>query len=101
MYIILGEPAIRAGVWVGLTERLSEPQFWSSANVSFFDETGVLLGVIFVTGPGFRFAGWEVDRSHRRRIARIEIEDVAENNRVVVIDNVMWESRPVRRRPNQ
>jgi hypothetical protein len=95
MEIALGTPSIRAGLWVGLTERLSEPQFWSSAYVRFFDENDVMLGSIFVSGPGFGFAGWEIDLPVRRsRIARIEVEDVAENNRVVVIDNVMWETRP-------
>jgi hypothetical protein len=96
MDIILGSPSIRAGLWVGLTERQSEPQFWSRALVSFFDESDAILGSIEIYDYTFGFAGWDVGPpGHKARIKRISIADIASNNRVVAIDNLMWELRPV------
>ena len=96
MDIVLGSPSIRAGLWVGLTERQSEPDFWSRVLVSFFDETNGLLGSVEIYDYTFGFAGWDVGPpGHSARIKRILVQDIATNNRVVAIDNLMWELRPV------
>lgn len=93
--IILGTPAMRAGLWVGLTERRTEPQGWSAALVQFFDEAGARLGSVEVDGHTFGFAGWEVDPGRpQERIAKIWVQDIANNGRVLVIDNLMWEPPP-------
>jgi len=96
MDIVLGSASIRAGLWVGLTERQSQPEFWSRALVSFFDETDTLLGSVEIYDYTFGFAGWDVGPpGGKTRIKRIAVQDVATNGRVVAIDNLMWERRPV------
>lgn len=96
MEIVLGTPSIRAGLWVGLTERQSQPDFWSRALVSFFDEASTLLGTVEVYGHTYGFAGWDVGSPGQDvRIARLLVQDIAVNSRVVVIDNLMWEQRPI------
>ncbi len=93
--IILGTPAIRAGLWVGLTERRNEPSRWSAALVHFFDEAGAPLGSVEVYGHTFGFAGWEISPGRpAKRIAKIWIQDIADNGRVLAIDNLMWEPPP-------
>jgi hypothetical protein len=93
--IILGTPAIRAGLWVGLTERRNKPRRWSAALVQFFDEGGTPLGSVEVYGHTYGFAGWEVDpRKPATRIAKIWVQDIADNGRVLAIDNLMWEPPP-------
>lgn len=90
--IILGTPTIRAGLWVGLTERRNEPRRWSAALVQFFDEAGGLLGWVEVYGHTYGFAGWEVGPGRpAKRIAKIWVQDIADNGRVLAIDNLMWE----------
>jgi hypothetical protein len=96
MDILLGTPSIRAGLWAGLTERQSDSQFWSRALISFFDEADALLGSVEIYGHTFGFAGWDVGPPGLGlRIARIRVEDTALNSRVVAIDNLIWERRPV------
>jgi hypothetical protein len=93
--VILGTPAIRAGLWVGLTELRNDPGRWSAALVQFFDEAGAQLGSVEVYGHTYGFAGWEVDPGRpAKRIAKIWVQDIADNGRFLVIDDLMWEPPP-------
>ena len=93
--IILGTAAIRAGLWVGLTERRNEPRRWSAALVHIFDEAGAPLGSVEVSRHTCGFAGRGVDPGRpAKRIAKIWVRDIADNGRVLAIDNLMWEPPP-------
>lgn len=93
--IEFGLPMTKVGLWVGLTERITEPWLWSKANVRFYSEEGALLGSVPVTGHGFEFAGWEAEDKgiNKGQIKWIQVEDVSANSRVVAIDNVVYEPK--------
>jgi PEP-CTERM motif len=91
--IVLGTASVRAGLWVG-GWTFTEGFALSNVNVSFFSVTDELLGTVNFSGPRMGFVGWESLPEHSR-IGRIRVEDLALNSRVVAIDNLTWDPRPV------
>lgn len=93
MDVALPETSVRAGLWVGGWTFIEDFAL-SNVDVQFFNVVGDLLGTVNFSGPRMGFVGWE-SLPAQQRIARIRVNDLALNSRVVVVDNVIWDPRPV------
>jgi len=81
--IDLGNPAFRAGLYVGF-------EFPWSANVEFYNTASNLLGTIALSGNGKdnSFAGWQTDDEP---IQRVRVIDTVNDGSAIIIDDLIQE----------